>query len=284
MRKLTHAELTAALQACGLRRGDLVHVQSDLRLIGPVDCPPDREAILRFYLSAFQEVLGPDGTLTVGTSFEDYARYGTPFVRETSPSRQGVFSEYVRTRPDAVRSLHPIVSVTGLGPRAEEICGGAHFDGFGYESAWARLHRAGAKIMALGLGVENEGGTTIVHYLEHVYGVPYQYTKVYDTPVCAGGACVEGTFTMSVRYLDFSIVNDSLRFKRHLVEARRAVSVPVGTGSIFLTDCTAVVEEGVKCLNRDRYFLLQQPPAFRRGEIPADGNTGPMRVVYGVPA
>lgn len=280
MRKLTFHELVEALRAAGVKRGDIVHVQSDLRRIGPVDCEPDREVMLRFYLAAFQEVLGAEGTLTVGTSFEDYARFGVPFVRETSPSRQGVFSEYVRTRPGAVRSMHPIVSVTGLGPHATAICSGAHFNGFSHESAWARLHRAGAKIMALGLGVENEGGTTIVHYLEQVYGVPYQYTKVYQTPVYASGVEVEGTWTMSVRYLDFDIVNDSLRFKQHLVAVGRAVIVPVGTGAIFCTDCHAVVEEGVKCLNRDRYFLLAQPPAFRSGEVPMDGNTGPMQTIY----
>jgi aminoglycoside 3-N-acetyltransferase len=282
---MKYRELVSALRDSGLQAGDIVHVQSDLRLIGPVDCEVAQEPILQFYLAAFQEVLGPAGTLTVGTSFEDYARFGTPFVRETSPSRQGAFSEYIRTRPRAIRSMHPIVSVTGLGAQAPAICGGPHYDGFGYASAWARLHRANAKIMALGLGVENEGGTTIVHYLEHVYGVPYQYTKVYRTPVYSGGAVVEGVFTLSVRYLDFDILNDSLRLKQHLVAVKRAVSVPVGTGAIFCTDCASVVEEGAECLNRDRYFLLARPPAFRAGEIPADGMTGPMRIVYNrVPA
>jgi aminoglycoside N3'-acetyltransferase len=272
--------LVSALRQAGVCPGDIVHVQSDLRLIGPVDCPADREAMLAFYLSAFQEVLGPEGTLTVGTSFEDYARYGTPFVREESPSRQGVFSEYVRTRPGAVRSLHPIVSVTALGARAEELCGSPHFDGFGHQSAWARLHRAGAKVMALGLGAHHEGGTTIVHYLEHLYGVPYQYTKVYTTPVYSGGQAVAGTFTLSVRYLDFGIVNDSLRFKLHLLETGKARNIPLGTGHVFCSTWEAVVEEGMRCLNRDRYFLLERPPLFRPGEIPMDSNTGAMRVVY----
>ncbi|MDP3183188.1 MAG: AAC(3) family N-acetyltransferase, partial [Desulfobaccales bacterium] len=144
MRALKYEELVRALERGGVARGDIVHVQSDLRRIGPVDCEPSREAMLAFYAAAFQEVLGPEGTMTVGTSFEDYARYGIPFVREESPSRQGAFSEYIRTRTGAVRSLHPIVSVTGLGARSEEICGGPHYNGFGYESAWGRLHRLNA--------------------------------------------------------------------------------------------------------------------------------------------
>jgi aminoglycoside 3-N-acetyltransferase len=280
VQKLTRDEMVESLLSAGIRRGDIVHVQSDLLRIGPVDCKPHRESILEFFLAGFLEVLGEEGTLTVGTSFEDYARYGTPFVLEESPSRQGAFSDYVRTRKGAVRSIHPIVSVSGLGQRAKEICGGSHFEGFGYESAWGRLHRSNAKILAFGLGVDHEGGTTFFHYLERLYGVPYQYTKVYTTPVLADGKQIEGVFTMSVRYLDFGIVNDTLKFKRHLVASGVAVDVPIGRGRMMCASCEDIVQEGVRCLNRDRYFLLVEPPKFRAGEIPMDGTTGPMRVLY----
>ena len=238
--------------------------------------PNSREAILEFFLAAFTEVLGTKGTLCVGTSFEDYARYGVPFVLEQSPSRQGAFSEYIRTRPGAIRSLHPIVSVTALGPHASAICGGPHYEGFGYESAWGRLHRSNAKIVALGLGIEREGGTTFFHYLERLYGVPYQYVKVYDTPVFSQGKEVEGDFSLSVRYLDFGILNNTLRFKRRLVERGLANCVPVGAGQMMVSSCEGIIDEGMICLNEDRYFLLESKPTFRRGEIPFDGNTGEM--------
>lgn len=280
MTKLSFEKFVSQLRAAGLAKGDVVHVQSDLARIGPVDAPASREGILDFFLNGFREVLGESGTMSVGTSFEDYARFGTPFVVEESPSRQGALSEHVRTRSGARRSMHPIVSVSALGPKAQEICGGPHFNGFGHESAWGRLHRLNAKILALGLGVEHEGGTTFFHYLENLYGVPYQYTKVYTVPVYAGGKPVPGLFTMSVRYLDYGIVNDTLRFKRRLVEAGSAVDVPVGRGRMMMTDCNGIIDVGFECLNRDRYFLLATVPTFRQGEIPMDGPTGPMQVVY----
>jgi aminoglycoside 3-N-acetyltransferase len=280
LQKLRYEGLVKSLRDAGVGVGDVVHVQSDLSRIGLVDAKPSRESILEFFLAAFQEVVGPAGTISVGTSFEDYARFGVPFVLEQSPSRQGAFSEYVRTRQGAHRSLHPIVSISAIGARAGEICNPPHFDGFGYESAWGRLHRLNAKIVALGLGVEHEGGTTFFHYLEHLYGVPYQYTKVYETPVFAKGRQVEGTFTMSVRYLDYRINNDTLRFKRLLVQSGNALDVPVGRARMLSTTCEQIVRLGIECLSKDRYFLLAEPPRFRSGEIPMDGTTGPMQVVY----
>ena len=134
-RVVTSADLTRALHEAGLEPGDTILLHSDIGAVGITEAGYDRDAVLRFYLSGLLDVLGPAGTLCVCTSFEDYGRYGTPFVREESPSRLGAFSEFVRTRPGAVRSMHPILSITSLGARAEEISGGHHFDGFGYDFA-----------------------------------------------------------------------------------------------------------------------------------------------------
>jgi hypothetical protein len=85
---------------------------------------------------------------------------------------------------------------------------------------------------------------------------------------------------MSVRYLDYGILNDTLRFKRKLVNHRRATDCPVGRGRMMIATCNDIIDFGIECLNEDRYFLLAEPPRFRPGEIPTDGLTGPMQIVY----
>jgi aminoglycoside 3-N-acetyltransferase len=279
MRKLTRQELIDALQSIGIRRGDIVHVQSDLLRIGPVDCGPGREAMLEFYLNVFWDVLGENGTITTCTAFEDYGRFGTPYIREESPSRLGVLSEYIRTRPGAVRSMHPIVSVTGLGRHAEELCGGHHFDGFGYASPWGRLHQANAWILTLGMGATG-GGTTFFHYVEKLYGVPYQYTKLFPYPVYSGGRLTEGPFTMSVRYLDFGIVNTPVQVKTRMVELGEAVEVKTGNAPTWCAQAQTIVRRMMQMFDENRWVMLQHPPKFRPGEIPMDGMTGELRVFY----
>jgi len=279
MQLLTYPQLVDGLRALGIASGDIVHVQSDLLQVGPVDCARDREAILEFFLSAFLEVIGRSGTLTTCTAFEDYGRYGTPYVLEESPSRLGTFSEYIRTRPGAVRSMHPIVSVTGLGARAKEICGGSHYDGFGYASPWGRLHRANSWILTLGMGAKG-GGTTFFHYVEKLYGVPYQYTKLFRSPVLRGGREVPGPFTMSVRYLDYGIVNTPVRVKTRMVELGEAREDKIGRGPTWAARAQTVVDRMMHMLDEDRWVMLERAPNFRPGEIPMDGITGELRVHY----
>lgn len=282
MKKLTYGEFVSGLRACGIGAGDIVHVQSDLFTLGPVDCEPNRERMLEFYLNGFLELLGPEGTLTTCTSFEDYGRHGTPFVREQSPSRLGAFSEYIRTRPGAVRSMHPIVSIAALGKRAEEICAGSHYDGFGYASPWGRLHRANAWIMTLGLDA-NGGGTTFFHYIEKLYGVPYQYTKLFSYPVISDGHEVPGPFTMSVRYLDFGIVNTPVRVKNRMVELGEASDIKIGLTTSWCARAVTIVDRMMQMFDENRWVMLEQPPQFRPGEMPMDGQTGELRQYYNKP-
>jgi aminoglycoside 3-N-acetyltransferase len=279
VKRLSFSELVSGIRACGVGRGDIVHVQSDLFAVGPVDCRPSRESVLEFYLNGFFEVIGPEGTLTTCTAFEDYGRFGTPFVRETSPSRLGALSEYIRTRPGAVRSIHPIVSLAAIGAKAQEICGGNHFDGFGYSSPWGRLHRSNAFIMTLGMDATG-GGTTFFHYVEKLYGVPYQYTKLFSYPVFSGGREVRGPFTMSVRYLDYGIVNTPVRIKSHMVALGEAKDVTIGLTKSWCARAGTIVDRMMQMFDEDRWIMLEQAPKFRPGEIPMDGQTGELREYY----
>ncbi|MFN8121918.1 MAG: AAC(3) family N-acetyltransferase [Thermoleophilia bacterium] len=279
MRRVTADEVASALAEIGVGEGDVLHVQSDLLRIGPVDAPMTRDGLCGFHLDALRAAVGSSGTVTCCTAFEDYGRWNTTYVREDSPSRTDTLSEYIRTRPGAVRSMHPIVSVTGLGARAEELCGGPHYDGFGYESPWGRLHRADAWICSYGLGPLH-GGTTFNHFVERMYGVPYQYTKMYSGTVMSGGREVPGPFTMSVRYLDFRISNVPTKVKPMLLEAGAARMARLGRGVVWACRARAYLDLTFEHLHGDRWFLLEEPPAFRPGEIPTDGPTGEMRMVY----
>jgi aminoglycoside 3-N-acetyltransferase len=270
---ITTKELQAALIESGLEEGDTVLLQSDLLRIGPIDADGGRGDLLSFYFDTIKAVLGDEGTLCVLTSFEKYAREGVPYDRRQSPSQSGVLSQYVLDQQGSVRSIHPIVSIAALGPQAEEICGGAHFEGFGWDSPWGRLHRRNAKLVSLGYGAVPDG-MTFLHYIELLFGVPYQYTKLYDFPVLDDGKVIEGTFTLSVRYLNYEIENDQTALKQELLNRKLATERPIGRSVVYTTDCHSVEQVAGEMFRKDRYMMLKRPPAFRRGEIPFDGQVG----------
>jgi len=277
MHRTTLEEMSKAYKELGIRHGDVVHVQSDLRRIGPVDAEMTFEGLCGFHLKALQQAVGLKGTITCQTSFEDYGRYETPFIVEESPSRTDTLSEYIRQQPGAIRSLHPIVSVCGIGARAEEICGGTHYDGYGYLSPWARLHRADAKILSLGLNKTN-GGTSFVHYCEQLFGLPYLYTKIFKAPVYKDGQKIEQPFSMLVRYLDFAISYDNRRVKQRLTDEGFGREAKTGRTQSWCISAEDMAANMMRYFEEDRWVMLANPPKFRAGELPMDGVSGELQV------
>lgn len=273
MRLLEFNTYCAGLQALGLEGAEIVHVQSDLLRVGiPAGCS-SRSQICDFFLQGIREVSGRECTISVCTAFEDFGYSGVPFVREQSPSRTDALSEYVRKMKGAIRSVHPIVSVTAIGPRAQWLCGGPHYDGFGYQSPWARLHHANAKIVSLGLDSDS-GGTTFFHYVENLYGQPYLYTKLLSGAVYSEGRRVNKPFTMSVRYLDFGIENTPVKVKKAMLDSGLAREPAIGGSRSWCAAANDIVKQMCEMFDHDRWVMLRGKPQFRYGEIPADGPTG----------
>jgi aminoglycoside 3-N-acetyltransferase len=225
-----------------------------------------------------QKTVGPQGTITVPASFEDYARFGTPYDcrRSAVDKAQGVLSQFVATLPRAVRTYCPMCGVAGIGPLAHDICHQPTGSGFGTGSAWDRLHHHDAQILFL--GVRPALAFTFVLYIQSRFGVPYLYNKLYRVPTFEDGVPVDVPITCAVRYLDadYAITENCQAYERHLFAAGLVREQPLGRGHLYLIpSAKAAFAEGTRCLEQNLYFFLARPPTFVPGRIPTDGNTGP---------
>ncbi len=268
---LTKKIFKESLRELGLKKGDTVLVQSDLFNIGLVENTKNPFEICEFYYQNLMEYLGENGTICVLTFFGDYGKKGIEFDRSESPSLSGIFSEYIRLKKDSIRSEHPIYSVTSIGSKAKLISEGNHLDGFGWDSPWGRLHRISAKLMNLGYGIRADG-FTFMHYIENMYGVPYQYNKPYDIKTFNNKKEVKRLYTLSVRYLGYDIEYDYKCVKEELIKRKIIKSIKLGSAVALLCSASLVFEEVCKMLTKDRYILLEKKPNFIKGTIPYDSN------------
>ena len=265
---LTKSNFIKSLKEIGLKKGDSVFIQSDLFRIGLVEKAKTPNEICDFYFENLMEYVGDKGTISVLTFFGDYAK-GIQFDREKSPSLTGLFSEFVRNKKNSIRSEHPIYSITSIGFNAEIISGGNHLDGFGWDSPWGRMHRLNCKIMNLGYGIRSDG-FTFMHYIENMFGVPYQYTKPYQVKTFHKGKEIKRLYTLSVRYLDYQIDYDYKYAKQELLKNKTIKITKLGSGLVLLCEASKVFEDVFKLLTQNRYVLLEKKPEFITGKIPLD--------------
>jgi len=165
--RTSFADLVGLFEALGLDRGDIAMVHCSLFTLGVLPEGP------KTLLDALRWVLGEEGTVVVPTFTYSYRRGEVFDVRETpSDPAIGVFSEFVRRSPGAIRSLCPQFSMASVGMRAETLM---YRDGpacFGPGSIYQRLFDEGVKTIAL--GVPYSRGLSAFMHFEKLAGVPYR--------------------------------------------------------------------------------------------------------------
>jgi len=219
------ATVRSALRDVGLGPGDVVLVHSALS--GMV-CDPET------LLDGLLDVLGDDGTLVVPTFTPTYRRESPDGVFDLgeTPSEVGYFTELVRSRPGAHRTVDPTHSFTALGAQAEEF-GRLHAPNtYDRNNVLGRLHEIGAKVLAVGLDPFGRS-MTFFHYVEQREGVErhgwdYRVEKPVPGTVVVNGKAFRSAhrihvqnFEKGVTY-DFAPLGEDLD-RRGLTERARAV-------------------------------------------------------------
>jgi aminoglycoside 3-N-acetyltransferase len=218
-------QLVADLRSLGLRRGQDLLIHCSLRRIGRID---GGAAAL---LDALQEVAGLEATFvvptqttlnsltsstfqaaTAGLDVEERTRFiaAIPgFDPASTPSiGMGAFAEYLRTRPSASRSNHPLVSFAAIGPHAR-ACLSVHDLNchLGERSPLGWLYAANAAILLLGVGYSV---CTAFHLAEYrLPGEPPR--RLYRCFMAEKGTRVEREFTgITLDDSDFALLGADL--------------------------------------------------------------------------
>jgi len=208
---MTETEASQAIQSLladlGVGRGETVYLGIDMARLPLPRWPAalNREAVrarearwCAFVFDQIMEVLGSDGTLLVGTFTYSCGHPDIAFVLEETPSEIGPFTDWLRQRPGAIRSLHPLFSLAGIGARAAAILSNTGAAAFGPCSPFGRLAAEGARFVNLGIPFRQS--LTYVHHLEQCYGCNHRYHKVIPGAVFQNGQRVEREFLGYLRW------------------------------------------------------------------------------------
>jgi aminoglycoside 3-N-acetyltransferase len=167
MLRTSRAQLDELLGALGVAPGATVMLHSALFSLGLIE-----GGISGFY-RAVRERLGPTGTLIVPTFTYSFRRQEVFDVRATPAARNiGVFSEFVRTQPDAVRLPDPLFSMAAVGARAAALMQRPGVACFGPGSPYGALFDADVRFVAIGITYST--GLAGFMHLERLANVPYR--------------------------------------------------------------------------------------------------------------
>jgi aminoglycoside 3-N-acetyltransferase len=209
-------QLAEDLTRLGLRSGVDILVHSSLKKTGWIEGGP------KTLLRALSDALGPSATIVVPTCTEDNSQTSPEFRSRTtnllpeelrsylddmpgfdperSPStNMGIFAEFVRTRPESMRSQHPQSSLAALGPAAAEVVGNHPLNThLGPGSPMSTLYDRRAQVLLIGVGFEKN---TAFHLAE--YSLPARL-QTFQAKICTPRQPLGEWVRFDDRYLDAS--------------------------------------------------------------------------------
>jgi aminopeptidase-like protein/aminoglycoside N3'-acetyltransferase len=257
----SQSDLVDGLKAIGIGPGDVVYVVVNLEALGKVKGCADTEGHFRAVLKALQDVVGTGGTILVPTYTFSFCR-GEVFDVQNTPSIKGPWSpstdflEYFRKLPGAIRSADPIHSVAGIGPRAAEILSNVPPTCFGKDSVPDRLKRIGAKICAIGVGLQE---ANFQHHVEETLGVPFRFKKLFTGYVQENGAIAKKGWIYNVGILANNGHVDGRRLEESAREAAICRAATVGRGQLLGVDSRELFEFTSQALTKDPWFTALGP-------------------------
>lgn len=268
LKPITQNDVESALREVGLREGDVVIVHSDVGSFGKLGDIKNKDEFLKSILDAFLNVIGSKGTLIVPTYTYSFCK-NQIFDIKNSKSTVGIFTEFVRTHKDAIRSEDPIFSHAGIGKDAKGLLKNVSNACFGKDSFFDRLYKFNGKIINFGKFFD----ITFLHYIENAFGVGYRFNKRFSgTIVREDGSRCNKEVVYYVRYLpkdgkdvkyDMTQLGDELE-RRGLL--RR---VSLGDSYVLSSKARDCYEVGLDMLKKDEHaFLTKDPNVLELKKLP----------------
>lgn len=179
------------------------------------------------------------------------------FDVRNSKCKMGMLNEYARQRPDAIRSLDPLMSVCVIGEHKELALVSGN-KSLGEGSFFDRFHQIeNARILFFGsqLGQCH----THMHYVEEHLRVPYRYDKKFEGHIIDyDGNCTEDERILYVKYRDVQ-PGVPPAFEEELIKQHLLLKEKVGESSVACFTEKAAYEQAVEWLQRDINCFLLEP-------------------------
>ena len=180
-------------------------------------------------------------------------------LTSTPAEGMGVFPEYVRQRPEALRTRHPMQSLAVIGVHAPVLVQCDTPSAFEAGSAFERMLDLDFKLLLLGADIQ---AASIVHYCEQRAVVPYRYWKSFQGVIIhhlSDGTVQPGvdTYRMFVRDLELDAHLDLHPIQYALQRQGQWSTTNLNYGAVALCRLQDFVRAADELLAADSWALVE---------------------------
>ncbi|MCW4032500.1 MAG: AAC(3) family N-acetyltransferase [Candidatus Bathyarchaeota archaeon] len=283
--KFTKYDIINDLGNIGVNKGDHLAVALSFRSIGYVKGGPDA------FIDALMEAVGTNGTVVMPTFTRRFHLLRNQSVKvdyifdyRSTPSYTGIIPNALRKRKDAIRSKHPIYSVTAIGKLADYLTEGHNPDARELNPfmPYSKLAKIDGKVLCIGIGDRVVAIRHEAQYLAGLldiipprFGVKYRDDEGYikDYIERAPGGCTKRLHELVTVFRRMRLVKDGKIGMANsiLLPANESLEL---TTNLLRNDPTLNLCNSIKCLwcrelerRINLYNRIKNPKFFQKNRL-----------------
>jgi len=210
----------------------------------------------QFVLNTLTDRITDKGTLLVPAYSYCCTKPGSIFIRNTTPSEVGPFTEYFRSQSNTFRSLHPIFSISGIGLHAKAILDNVSSSAFGTQSAFDRFKNFDIKFLCLGVDIKNS--ITYSHHLEQHSGCVHRFNKAFNIEVRDGDKVGVKEWSAFLGYRGNNYTSDFSKLQQRLQQTNKLKEYIYNGGYNHLATVSDVDKIANELLFNDPYAFIDK--------------------------
>lgn len=257
-------EIKKALIKIGLKKNDNIFINPEIYRLGNLTGINRSGDLFKIFFNSIISIIGKNGTISINSYTFQTLRSKKKFIYEKTKSSSGNFSEYIRKLKGAIRSQHPVFSVTSYGKFSKIICQNNSFHNYGYNSPYWKFIQLNGYILNIGM---DPWLNPFNHVAEYLCGVPYHYNKLTFVPYYRKGKKNKAFYSSCVRYLDLQTEYDYLFLKKKINKLKIVRSIKLGNGYMHIVNVKKYFLILAEILSKNQFAIVKKIK-FRKNNYP----------------
>jgi len=198
------SDLKEIINKINLKNGDTVYVAGNVFSFGLK--LNEVKKFCDFLYKNLKKKIKSSGNIVVPTATLNLINTNKIYNKQTTKSyMMGIFSEYIRNLKHSYRSNHPLWSFSGIGKNIKKILNNTSISAYGEGSVFHKLLDTNTYFISLG---EPHTSIGMIHYVEHIIGVPYRFNKEFFIKVKKNNKVMKQYTLLGVRFKSKNVIGD----------------------------------------------------------------------------
>ena len=208
-------DISDKLKKIGLKKKDNIFCSASFGMLGPIDAKVKKlDELTSFFFLSIKNIIGENGTIftpSYSYSFGNKNFKKNNFNISKTSSRVGPLGNFILKNKDHVRSIDPMVSIVGIGPKAK-ILKSQKKTSYGKGCMYEKLLRINnLKILNIGVGINY---IPFMHYIDYLTKCKHRYKKIFKGTIQIGNIKKKSYWEYHVPFLRSEAISDGQKIAK----------------------------------------------------------------------